>query len=102
VNDGNGGNNYSVMLVNNATGVINPAPLTGQANNATNVYGHALPSLTVTYSGFVGGDTLASLSGALSCVTSAAAWSPVSGKPDRSPSAPPMPVTGTSRATPGP
>ena len=81
VNDGNGGNNYSVMLVNNATGVINPAPLTGQANNATNVYGHALPSLTVTYSGFVGGDTLASLSGALSCVTSAAAWSPVSGNP---------------------
>ena len=44
VNDGNGGNNYSVSTVNNTTGVINPAALTVTADTGqTKVYGNADP-----------------------------------------------------------
>jgi hypothetical protein len=38
VNDGNGGANYTLTVVN-ATGTITPAPLTITANNATQVVG---------------------------------------------------------------
>ena len=37
------------------------APLTITANNQSKVYGAALPTLTASYSGFVNGDTSASL-----------------------------------------
>ena len=40
---------------------VSPAPLTITANNATNVYGAALPALSLSYSGFVNGDAASSL-----------------------------------------
>ncbi len=40
---------------------VNPAPLTITANNQSKVYGQANPTLTVSYSGFVNGDTASSL-----------------------------------------
>ncbi len=53
--------NYSVSTVSSTTGVITTTPLTITANNQTMAYGAAVPPLTATYSGFVGGDTLTSL-----------------------------------------
>ena len=40
---------------------VTPAPLTIAANSQTKLYSEALPTLTVSYSGFVNGDTSASL-----------------------------------------
>ena len=54
---------------------VTTAALTVQANNMTKVYGQAMPTFTISAAGFVNGDTLASLSGALSFVTSATAAS---------------------------
>jgi MBG domain (YGX type)/PASTA domain/Bacterial Ig-like domain (group 3)/Dockerin type I domain len=52
--------------------------LTITASNATQVYGQATPPLNnVSYSGFTGGDTPASLGGSLACVTTAKSSSPV-------------------------
>ena len=76
VNDGNGGNNYSYNFVTDITGVINQAPLTITAEGKTKVYGTANPELTVSYSGFVGGDTSAVVSD-LSVVTLADTTTPV-------------------------
>ena len=56
---------------------INKVTLTVTAENKTKVYGAALPALTVTYSGFVGGDSAASLGGTLSVTTTATVTSPV-------------------------
>ena len=64
VNDGNGGNNYTYTFVPVSTGVITPAPLVVRANSVSIVYGSALPALTYTISGFVGGDTASVVSGA--------------------------------------
>lgn len=67
INDGNNGNNYQLTLVNDTTGVINKAPLTVKANDATQTTG--APAYTggngVTYTGFVNGETAAVLAGAL-------------------------------------
>ncbi len=41
---------------------VTPAPLVITADNQTKAYGASLPTLTATYSGFVNGDTSASLS----------------------------------------
>jgi hypothetical protein len=54
---------------------IAPAPLTVQTNNATKVYGAALPAFTASGTGFVNGDSMASLTGTLSFSTSATATS---------------------------
>jgi hypothetical protein len=65
VNDGNGGGNYTVSLVNNTTGSITPANLTVTANNdakfvtQTDTPGYA----GVSYTGFVNGETAAVLGG---------------------------------------
>ena len=40
---------------------VTAAPLTITADNQTKVYGAALPTLTASYTGFVNGDTAASL-----------------------------------------
>ena len=40
---------------------VTPAPLTITANNQTKAYGAAVPALTASYTGFVNGDTSASL-----------------------------------------
>src|SRR5262249_42599196 len=57
------------------------APLTITANNATQVYGDATPAFTVSYNGFVNGDTPAVLGGTLSCTTTATPASPVGNYP---------------------
>src|SRR5207244_813747 len=67
--------NYTITFVN-GTLSISAAPLTVTADNKTRVYGQANPTFTVSYSGFVNGDTTASLGGTLSLSTSATAASP--------------------------
>ncbi len=63
----------------NTTGTltINPAPLTITATSASKVYGADLPALTLTYSGFVNGETADSLTIAPTLSTVATATSPV-------------------------
>ncbi|MBL8540125.1 MAG: hypothetical protein JNK68_07110, partial [Betaproteobacteria bacterium] len=67
VNDGNGGNNYSVTTIDNTTGIIHPAALTvTAAAGQTKVYGDADPlpfAYAITSGALVAGDTL---TGALS------------------------------------
>ena len=69
--------NYNITY-NTASFTINGASLTGTANNQNKVYGASLPAFTVTYTGFVNGDTAAVLTGTLSCSTTATASSPAS------------------------
>jgi hypothetical protein len=51
--------------------MVAPAPLTITADNKGKVYGAPLPALTASYSGFVNGDTAASLTTAPTLVTTA-------------------------------
>jgi hypothetical protein len=55
---------------------VNPAPLTVKANNFTMPVGGPLPTFTASYSGFVNGDTPASLGGSPSLTTTATTSSP--------------------------
>ena len=72
--------NYAISYVaGNLT--ITQAPLTITANNQTKVYGAALPTLTATYTGFVNGDTSASLTTGPTLSTTATSASNVSGSP---------------------
>src|SRR5207237_263594 len=68
--------NYTITYAN-GTLTITPAPLSVTADNKTKVYGQANPTFTVSYSGFVNGDTASSLGGTLTFSTPAAASSPV-------------------------
>ncbi|MHB0990509.1 MAG: beta strand repeat-containing protein [Burkholderiales bacterium] len=66
--------NYSYSYVNgNLT--VNPALLTVTANNAAKTYGAALPTLGVSYSGFVNGDMVSSLTSQATASTAATAAS---------------------------
>ena len=56
---------------------VTPAPLTITADNQTKVYGAALPTLTVSYSGFVNGDDANNLSTQPTLTTTATARSHV-------------------------
>ena len=67
---------YAISYVNGSLS-ITAAPLTITANNQTTVYGAALPTLTASYTGFVNGDTAASLSAAATLTTTATSVSPV-------------------------
>jgi hypothetical protein len=67
---------YSFTFVN-GTLTIGKAPLTVTAQNATKVYGAALPSFSDVITGFVNGDTSAQVSGFPSFTTTAASSSPV-------------------------
>jgi hypothetical protein len=60
---------------------VTPAPLTITADSMSKVYGAAVPALTASYSGFVNGDTTASLSTSPTISTTATATSPVAGSP---------------------
>jgi hypothetical protein len=60
--------NYIVTSTNGVL-TVNKAPLTVTANNQTKVLHAANPALTATYSGFVLGQTPASLTGTLTCTT---------------------------------
>jgi hypothetical protein len=68
--------NYTIAY---DTGTLNvtPAVLTITANNATKAYGAALPTLSVSYSGFVNRDTKASLTTQATASTNATSASPV-------------------------
>src|SRR5260370_35934809 len=60
---------------------VTPAALTITADSKTKAYGAALPALTASYSGFVNGDTSASVTAQLSLSTTATASSHVAGNP---------------------
>src|SRR5208337_563424 len=64
-----------------STQTVTPAALTITAVNNAKVYGAALPTLTASYSGFVNGDTSASLASLPVLSTTATAHSPVSSGP---------------------
>jgi hypothetical protein len=68
--------NYTFMYVS-GTVTITPAPLTITASSSTSVYGSGIPPVTPTYSGFVAGDSAASLTTAPVCSSNATASSPV-------------------------
>lgn len=68
--------NYSITFAPGLLTIL-PAALTITANNASRPYGAANPPLnSVTASGFVNGDMLASLTGTLVCTTPATSTSP--------------------------
>ena len=71
---------YSISYVA-GTLTVTSAGLTITAVNQTKVYGAALPTLTASYSGFVKGDTAASLTTQPTLTTTATASSHVSGNP---------------------
>jgi predicted outer membrane repeat protein len=68
--------NYTITYVA-GTLTVTPAPLTITANDASTVYGKALPSFSATCAGFVNGDTPASLTTQPKLTTTANAASPV-------------------------
>ena len=68
--------NYAITNVN-GTLTVTPAVLTITANNTNKVYGASLPAFTASYSGFVNGDTFASLDTPVTLVTAATASSDV-------------------------
>jgi hypothetical protein len=68
--------NYTISYVPGAL-TVNPVGLTITANNQSKAYGAALPVLTVGYSGFVNGDTAASLTTAPTVTTTGTASSAV-------------------------
>ena len=66
------------ISANSSGGGNPPGALTIKAGNVTRQYGSPTPSLNnVAYSGFVNGDTSASLNGTLNCTTTAQSSSPV-------------------------
>ncbi len=71
---------YSISYVSGSLAVI-AAPLTITANNQIMTYGGPVPTLTASYSGFVNGDTSASLSTSPTLTTTATASSSVAGSP---------------------
>ncbi len=72
--------NYTISYVAGSL-TVTPVALTITANNQTKAYGAALPTLTASYSGFVNGDTAASLTTQPTLSTTASAASSVSGGP---------------------
>ena len=63
-------NNYNFTYVA-GTLTVDKAPLTVTASNAGKIYGSANPALTVAYTGFVAGDTAASLTSQATATTTA-------------------------------
>ncbi len=72
--------NYTFAFVSGIL-TITKAPLTITASSATIAYGTTVPAITPTYTGFVAGDTAASLSTAPTCTTTATSHSPVGSYP---------------------
>ena len=73
-------NNYVITYVS-GTLTIGRAALTITADNQQMTYGGTVPALAVTYSGFVNGDNVASLTTAATASTTATSASPVGGYP---------------------
>jgi len=59
------------------TTTVGPAHLVIQASSTSMIYGSAVPTSTPNYSGFVNGDTPASLTTPPVCTTTASSWSSV-------------------------
>ncbi len=78
--DGNGGRNYAVSTAT-APGLIMPAMLTITADDKTRTTLDSEPLFTARYGGWVGGDTLAILTGTLQLTTSATSNSPAGSYP---------------------
>ncbi|MFH6951184.1 MBG domain-containing protein, partial [Flavobacterium sp. FlaQc-51] len=74
--------NYTIAYTD-GTLTVNPATLTVSADAQTKTYGSANPTLTATYTGFVNGDTVASLTTPATISTIADATSPVGTYPIR-------------------
>jgi subtilisin-like proprotein convertase family protein len=72
--------NYSITFVNGSL-IVTPAALTIAADAKAKTYGAANPTLTATYSGFVNGDTAASLATPVILTTTATAASHVGSYP---------------------
>ena len=72
--------NYTINYVPGSL-LVTPAPLNITADNQTKAYGAPLPLLTASYSGFVNGDTQASLTTVPALSTTATAASSVAGSP---------------------
>jgi len=72
---GTGLSNYTIGYVN-GTLTVNPATLTITANNAGMLQGTAVPPLSVSYNGFVNGDSPASLATQPTVTTAATPLSP--------------------------
>jgi YVTN family beta-propeller protein len=72
--------NYTITYVPGNV-QITSVPLTITASSGTFTYGGTLPTITPSYSGFVNGDTAASLTTTPTCSTTATNTSPVSGSP---------------------
>jgi hypothetical protein len=72
--------NYTITY-NTANFRVNPAHLTVRADNQARLYGVANPALTYVISGFKNSETVAVVSGAASCSTTATLTSTVSGSP---------------------
>ncbi|MBX2895920.1 MAG: gliding motility-associated C-terminal domain-containing protein [Cyclobacteriaceae bacterium] len=77
---GGNDNNYELSLVNGIL-TITKASLTVTATNQTRHYGEANPTLTISYAGFVNGETSASLTTVPVATTSAVATSNVGNYP---------------------
>ncbi|GHN01037.1 hypothetical protein WSM22_25260 [Cytophagales bacterium WSM2-2] len=75
VPSGGAATNYSFNYVN-GTLTINKATLTVTANDANRIYGAANPAFVVSYSGFVNGETAASLTSAPTATCAAIATTP--------------------------
>ncbi len=78
---GPGAANFTANSTASTSGNITPAPLTITANDQGKVYGAALPALTVSYYGFVDGQTPADLATLPMIATTATAASHVSDSP---------------------
>lgn len=70
-------NNFNTSTSQTINFNVAKAPLTVKANDASKVYGAALPSFTASYSGFVNGDTTSVISGSPNYTTTANTNSPV-------------------------
>lgn len=70
------GSNFLPVSMNVTINVL-PAPLSIAANNTNKIYGAELPSFAATYTGFVNGDSVGSLSAPESLSTTATAASPI-------------------------
>ena len=68
--------NYSITYIDGSVQVT-PAPLTITAPSETMVYGSAVPALSASYSGFVDGDGVSTLTTPPTCATTATSASPV-------------------------
>ena len=73
--------NYAFTTFNNGALTVTPAPLTVTANNASMVYGAAVPALTDLITGFVNGQNNSVVTGAATITTTATSTSTVAGSP---------------------